>query len=109
MIDPADPIFPISEALTQLDIEDMSDGERMLRGYGLTTARFFYRMPDFKNVLNEFVWQFYDLAPDHPTLFEKIEWWKAEIEGPLHSIVFVHRKLLSAGDWRQITGEFAIN
>ena len=37
-----------------------------LRGYGLTTAEFFYRMPDFQRVLNSYIWQEYDLAPDYP-------------------------------------------
>ena len=49
-----------------------SETELMLRGYGLTTAEFFYRMPDYRNVLNTFVWQDYDLAPDHPRLFRFI-------------------------------------
>ena len=47
-----------------------SDTELMLKGYGLTTAEFFYRMPDYTSVLNTFVWQDYDIAPDHPRL-----WW----------------------------------
>jgi uncharacterized protein Usg len=69
----------------------------MLKGYGLTTAEFFYRMPDYRNVLNSFVWQDYDLAPDHPRLFEFIEFWQREIEGPLHSVRFTHRKMISPG------------
>ena len=41
----------------------------MLKGYGLTTAELFYRIPDYCNVINSFVWQDYDLAPDCPRLF----------------------------------------
>ena len=47
----------------------VSETELLLKGYGLTTAEFFYRMPDYQNVLNTFVWQEYDLAPDHPKSF----------------------------------------
>ncbi len=83
-----------------------SETELMLKGYGLTTAEFFYRMPDYRNVLNSFVWQDYDLAPDHPRLFEFIEFWQREIEGPLHSVRFVHRKLISPGNWQNVVGEF---
>ena len=83
-----------------------SETELMLRGYGLTTAEIFYRIPDYRNVLNSFVWQEYDLAPDHPKLFEFIEFWHDEIEGPLHSLRFTHRKLISPGEWRNVTGEF---
>lgn len=77
----------------------------MLKGYGLTTAEMFYRMPDAKNVLNSFVWQEYDLAPDYPKLFDFIEFWQREIEGPLHSVRFTHRKLIRAGEWRHVVKE----
>jgi uncharacterized protein Usg len=83
--------------------------ELMLKGYGLTTAELFYRMPDYQNVLNTFVWQEYDLAPDHPRLFEFIAFWRKKIEGPLHSVRFTHRKLVAAGEWRHVTGEFTLH
>ena len=81
----------------------------MLKGYGLTTAEFFYRMPDYTHVLNTFVWQDYDIAPDHPRLLKFIDFWKAEIEGPLHSVRFTHRKMMSCGEWRHVTGEFTLH
>ena len=42
----------------------MTETEMMLKGYGLTTAEMFYHMPDFTHVLNTFIWQDYDIAPD---------------------------------------------
>jgi len=86
-----------------------SDTELMLKGWGLTTAEFFYRMPDYRNVLNSYIWQDYDLAPDYPTLFKFIEFRHEKIEGPLHSVRFTHRKLISPGEWRQVVGEFRLN
>lgn len=82
--------------------------ELMLKGYGLTTAEMTYRMPDHKNVLNTFLWQDYDLAPDYPRLFEFIEFWHDSIEGPLHSVRFTHRKQLAAGEWRNVVGGFKV-
>ena len=41
---------------------EQNETELMLKGYGLTTAEFFYRMPDYTHVLNTFVWQEYDIA-----------------------------------------------
>ena len=81
----------------------------MLKGWGLTTAEFFYRMPDFRHVLNSYLWQDYDLAPDYPTLFKFIEYWQKEIEGPLHSVRFTHRKLIGPGEWRNVVGEYRLN
>ncbi|MDG4650349.1 usg protein [Roseibacterium sp. SDUM158017] len=83
-----------------------TETELLLKGYGLTTAEMVYRLPDYRNVLNTFVWQEYDLAPDYPRLFEFIEFWQDRIEGPLHSVHFVHRRMISSGEWRNVTGTF---
>ncbi len=88
---------------------EQSETELMLKGYGLTTAEMFYHMPDYSHVLNTFVWQDYDIAPDHPKLLSFIDFWKAEIEGPLHSVRFTHRRMLSSGEWRHVTGEFTLH
>ena len=83
--------------------------ELMLMGYGLTTAEMFYHMPDHPHVLNTFIWQEYDLAPDYPKLFDFIEFWQRDIEGPLHSVRFMHRKLISPGEWRNVVEEFTLH
>lgn len=83
-----------------------SETASMLKGYGLTTAEFFYRMPDYRHVLNSFVWQDYDLAPDHQRLFAFIAYWQENIDGPLHSVRFVHRTLIGPGEWRNQVGGF---
>jgi uncharacterized protein Usg len=83
-----------------------SETELMLKGYGLTTAEMFYRMPDYPSVLNTFIWQDYDRAPDHARLFRFIEFWQDSIEGVLHSVRFSHRKMISPGEWRNQVGEF---
>jgi uncharacterized protein Usg len=86
-----------------------SETELMLRGYGMTTAEIYYRLPDYRSVINTFVWQHMDLAPDYPELFRFIEFWKGNIEGPLHSVRFTHRKLIAPGEWRNVVGEFRLH
>lgn len=83
-----------------------TETELMMKGYGLTTAEMFYHMPDHPHVLNTFVWQDYDLAPDHDKLLKFIGFWQEKLDGPLHSVRFIHRKLISPGEWRHVTGEF---
>ena len=39
-----------------------------LEGYGLTTAEIHYHMPDHPRLLQQFIWQDYDLAPLFPGL-----------------------------------------
>ncbi|WP_278921709.1 MULTISPECIES: usg protein [Pseudophaeobacter] len=88
---------------------EKSSTELMLKGYGLTTAEFTYHMPDYTHVLNTYVWQDYDLAPDHAKLFEFIEFWQRELDGPLHSVRFTHRKMISPGQWRNVKGIFTLH
>ena len=81
----------------------------MLQGYGLTTAELYYRIPDYRNVLNSFIWQEYDIAPDYPQLFSFIHFWRDKIDGPLHSVRFTHRTLIAPGEWRQVVKEFRLH
>ena len=85
------------------------DMERQLQGYGLTTAQIIYRMPDHQAILQSYIWQHYDLAPNFPEMKRFLQFWQETLDGPLHSVRYVHRKLISAGDWRALKGEFIIN
>ena len=58
--------------------------EMMLKGYGLTTAQIFYRMPDHPTLLQSYVWQNYDLAPDFPEMKGFLKFWEEKLDGPLH-------------------------
>ncbi|HWU60651.1 MAG TPA: aspartate-semialdehyde dehydrogenase [Ensifer sp.] len=80
-----------------------------LKGYGLTTAEILYRMPDHPSVLQSYLWQHYDLAPYFPEMKSFLKFWREKLDGPLHSVRYVHRKLISATEWRALSGEFIIN
>jgi uncharacterized protein Usg len=60
--------------------------ELQLRGYRLTTAEIIYRLPDHPALLQSFIWQKFDLAPDFPELSKFLEFWKTNIEGKLHTV-----------------------
>lgn len=81
-----------------------SDFPRLLEGYGLTTAEIMYRMPDHPTLLQTFVWQQYDQAPDFPVLHEFLDFWRREIEGPLHSVKVAYRQLVAPNQWRTVSG-----
>ena len=83
--------------------------ELQLAGYGLTTAKLFYHMPDHPHLLQLFVWQEYDLAPDFPALYRFIEFWQKKIDGPLHSVSYAHCRLLGLSDWKNVTGEIVLH
>jgi uncharacterized protein Usg len=56
------------------------------RGYRLTTAEIIYRLPDHPALLQTFIWQKFDLAPEYPELHRFLEFWRSNIEGKLHSV-----------------------
>lgn len=87
----------------------ISETERMLAGHGLTIAEIFYRMPDHRALLQTFVWQDYDIAPEFPVLFKFLDFWEAKLDGPLHSVRYSHRQMISPGEWRKVDGEFLLN
>jgi uncharacterized protein Usg len=64
----------------------MSDLIKMLDNYRLTTAEILYHMPDHPALLQSFLWQQYDLAPQFPELQKFLAFWEREIEGRLHSV-----------------------
>jgi uncharacterized protein Usg len=90
-------------------MRDAQELELMLRGYGLTTAEILYRMPDHPSVLQTYLWQDYDLAPKFPVLTGFLDFWRAKLEGPLHSIRYTHRKLISPTEWRKVDGEILLH
>lgn len=82
---------------------------RQLAGYGLTTAEILYRLPDHPSMLQSFVWQDYDRAPDFPELNRFLAFWRREIEGPLHSVRIAHNKLIGPQEWRAVNGVISIH
>ena len=61
----------------------MTAYELQVRGYRLTTAEIIYRLPDHPALLQSFIWQKFDLAPDFPELNKFLEFWRNNIEGKL--------------------------
>ena len=64
----------------------MNAYELQVRGYKLTTAEIIYHLPDHPALLQSFIWQKFDLAPEFPELRRFLEFWSANIEGKLHSV-----------------------
>ena len=82
---------------------------RQLQGYGLTTAKILYRMPDYPRVLQTYVWQQYDLAPNFPVLTQFLEFWRRELEGPLHSVEVAHARLIRPAEFRAVYCELSLH
>ncbi|MGO4705837.1 usg protein [Microvirga sp. 2MCAF38] len=85
------------------------DFMRQLEGYGLTTAKILYRMPDHPRLLQTYIWQDYDLAPRFPVLRRFLGFWKRELEGPLHSVTVAHSRLVGPTEIRTIEEELTFH
>lgn len=86
-----------------------SDLQKYVLGYGLTTAEILYHMPDYPTVLQTYLWQYHDLAPEFPHLKRFLEFWERELDGPLHSVRIAHQRLIKPNEWVQIDCEFALH
>ena len=67
-------------------------------GFGLTTAHIIYRMPDHLELLQDYIWQRYDVFPAFPELGKFLAFWQKEIEGPIHSVTVAHARLITPAE-----------
>lgn len=80
----------------------LTDQQADSEGFGLTTAQIIYRVPDHLELLQDFVWQEYDVFPQFPTLRKFLAFWEQEIEGPIHSITVAHARLIYPVELRSL-------
>ena len=86
-----------------------ADFRRQLKGYGLTTAKIFYHMPDHPKILQTYVWQQYDLQPEFPELRKFLDFWTRKLEGMLHSVTVAHQGLIRPAEIRAVGKEFRLH
>ena len=65
---------------------ETSDFETQLRGGRLTTTEVLYYMPDHPALLQRFMWQTLDIAPDFPRVHRFLDFWRREIDAVIHSV-----------------------
>ena len=88
---------------------DMTEFERRLAGYRLTTAEILYHRPDHPSLLQSYVWQEYDLCPKFPELQRFLAFWKKSLDGMLHSVTVAHSGLIKPADLRAVDGVFRLH
>lgn len=83
--------------------------ERQLDGYRLTTAQITYHLPDYPELLQEYIWQQHDIAPHFPELRRFLHFWETKIEGKLHSVTVASAKLITPGEFNNADGLFTVH
>jgi uncharacterized protein Usg len=87
----------------------LKDFQKQLAGYGLTTANILYRRPDHPWLLQSYVWQAYDLCPSFPELQRFLDFWRASLEGDLHSVTVAHSRMIKPAELRAVDGVFRLH
>jgi len=83
--------------------------EQQLTGYRLTTAEIIYRMPDYLDLLQSYVWQEYDMAPKFPELRRFLDFWQRNLDGPIFQVRVASKQLVTSAELRMVDGEFRLN
>jgi uncharacterized protein Usg len=83
-----------------LTMRQLTSLQRQLDGYRLTTAEILYHLPDHPKVIQSYVWQDLDIAPQYPVLTKFLDFWVREIEGKLHSVRVGSAKLVGPSEMR---------
>jgi uncharacterized protein Usg len=78
----------------------MSGLRQQLLGYRMTTAEILYHLPDHPAVLQSFIWQHLDMAPEFPVLRRFLDFWVRNIDGKLHSVKIARAPLITTGELR---------
>jgi uncharacterized protein Usg len=80
----------------------MSLLHRQLHGWRLTTAEILYFLPDHPSLLQSFVWQALDRAPDFPSLARFLNFWERRLDGRLHSVRVAANPMIAAPEIRLV-------
>ena len=87
----------------------MSEFERQLAGYRLTTAEILYHRPDHPVLLQTYLWQEYDLAPRFPILNKFLHFWESKLDGKLHSVWVAATGIIAPTELKYYGGEFQLH
>ena len=78
-------------------------------GYRLATAEIIYGMPDHPKLLQSYIWQDLDIAPRFPTLRRFLDFWRENLDGPLHSVRVASTALVKPAECRLVDGVFRLH
>jgi uncharacterized protein Usg len=87
----------------------MSGARPQLREYRLTTAEIIYHLPDHPDLLQSFIWQKLDLAPDFPELRRFLDFWSRNIEGKLHSVKVGQARFAGRAGFRHVSASLRLH
>lgn len=83
--------------------------ELQMQGYRLTTAEIIYHLPDYPRLLQSYIWQELDLAPQYPILKKFLDFWEDKLDGRLHSVKLASREVVRPSEFRLANVELTMH
>ncbi|MRG72530.1 Usg family protein [Alphaproteobacteria bacterium HT1-32] len=83
--------------------------ELQMQGYRLTTAEIIYHLPDYPRLLQSYIWQELDLAPQYPILKKFLDFWEDNLDGRLHSVKLASREIVRPSEFRLANVELTMH
>ncbi len=60
--------------------------EIILRKWTVASVQVVYYIPDYMNLVNEFIWQTEDQLPEYPRITRFLDYWDKNIDGPIKEV-----------------------
>ena len=86
-----------------------SSGIHEFKPFKLTTAEILYRMPDYPDLLQCFVWQKLDTDQEYPKLQKFLDFWDQNLDAPIHSVRVAGRDIVGRPSLRCVDRSFVIH
>jgi uncharacterized protein Usg len=87
----------------------LSDMEKLMLDWRLTTAEILYHMPDHPLILQSYLWQDLDRTPEFPQLKKFLHFWERSLDGRLHSVKVASCELIKPAQVTFCNGEFRLH
>lgn len=87
----------------------MTNLRHIVPDYRLTTAEIHYWRPDHPTLLQQYVWQELDIAPEFPILSRFLRFWERELDGRLHTVRVASAALRTPADFTWVEDELRLH
>ena len=57
-----------------------------MRKWTVDSVQVVYYIPDYMNLVNEFIWQTEDQLPEYPRITRFLDYWDKNIDGPIKEV-----------------------
>ena len=57
-----------------------------IRKWTVASVQVVYYIPDYLNIVNEFIWQTEDQLPEYPRITRFLDYWDKNIDGPIKEV-----------------------